>query len=1101
MIIEEIEKLKEWLTNSLAPICEADPGALAKYVVALVKKDKPRDELKDCCLGQLEVFLQTNTENFVESLFEVLDSKSYIPIATETTPTQDEISPTDPDHVATPEITGRAELPDSGLPTSEHQVSSTSKSEIVRQDEELKEAFPIGEKRRRSRSRSRSLSPRGSQSRERKFDERRLGYSRAYQPRRRSTSPRGPQNRGPRPRSPYRRRSPYRPIRRSSRSPLPRGRGRGRSRSRSWSRSPRRSPRLSRSRSRSPGGRFKSRSRSPGGRFRSRSPRRARSPRGRSPLRHSVSPRFRSRSPRVRSPGRSLSASPRRSRSVSPLRKVRRQSADSRGPTPTQENGLLDSAAGPPDPQSSISVVSHGTARYGEPLAKGLTRCRDYDEKGFCVRGDLCPFDHGSDPVIVESVAQYPPPGPPPMMGGPPPPPGHINVGLPPPGFFTNRPPVPHIHVRPDFYQEPYNPEAPAISRPVPPPYWPGAPDVIPPFMKNMPPPPIQRTDEQQRLPVHARLGNRELINLTVKREVKEEEEEEEVPSSSTRTVIAPKEEPLQIVSSAQPHPPGITAPPLALPAPGVMQSHAGFTQQNRFHPYQRFPGPRKPFDFNRVGGYRRPDQTNCTLEVRKIPKEFNNIAKLNEHFARFGTLTNIQVMFEGDPEAALVSYSNNVEALACYKCSEPVFNNRFIKVFWHQKKDNSSQEQSPVSTTSVSSGSGEEPVGEMKRHVVIPPPSKMSLNNNLTKKSTPDPAAHGAETDTKLENDAVYTSSVGTVAKQTPYVPAALKAKPVASQGFVSPTAVGAANFVSRMEKVKQIEAMKTEAALKKLELAKHKQDLLEKQIEQQKKLITALEKKDLTDANKKTIMETLKTLTNSIDKLRVELGGTLALVKSPEQAKREILDVELELMTKSSSGEDTAQLKRKLEELTQVANSMGLIGRGRGRGAVARGRATKWVASGVSSVPSVGLPGRGRGRGLFGRGAVAVRTLDRRPKVLEVTGWETEEKQELTTHLNSLRSVEKVEVGEESTCAIVTFKTRRDAEMGILHGSKFKNKTLKMVWHIPKPDFSRSISSTSADTDDQEEIDEEALLGGGDDDEDEDSNEDRAWRHRTSP
>lgn len=40
--------------------CEADPGALAKYVVALVKKDKPRDELKGCCLGQLEVFLQTS---------------------------------------------------------------------------------------------------------------------------------------------------------------------------------------------------------------------------------------------------------------------------------------------------------------------------------------------------------------------------------------------------------------------------------------------------------------------------------------------------------------------------------------------------------------------------------------------------------------------------------------------------------------------------------------------------------------------------------------------------------------------------------------------------------------------------------------------------------------------------------------------------------------------------------------------------------------------------------------------------------------------------------------------------------------------------------
>ena len=37
--------------------CDADPAALAKYVVALVKKDKPMEELKDICIDQLEVFL------------------------------------------------------------------------------------------------------------------------------------------------------------------------------------------------------------------------------------------------------------------------------------------------------------------------------------------------------------------------------------------------------------------------------------------------------------------------------------------------------------------------------------------------------------------------------------------------------------------------------------------------------------------------------------------------------------------------------------------------------------------------------------------------------------------------------------------------------------------------------------------------------------------------------------------------------------------------------------------------------------------------------------------------------------------------------------
>lgn len=71
-----------------------------------------------------------------------------------------------------------------------------------------------------------------------------------------------------------------------------------------------------------------------------------------------------------------------------------------------------------------------------------------------------------------------------------------------------------------DFRQEPYNPEAPGIVRPNMPPYWPGGPEGMPPFLRGPPPPLPTRTIEQQRLPVHARLGNRDLINLTVKKDV-----------------------------------------------------------------------------------------------------------------------------------------------------------------------------------------------------------------------------------------------------------------------------------------------------------------------------------------------------------------------------------------------------------------------------------------------------------------------------------------------------------------------------------------------------------------------------------------------------
>ena len=38
--------------------CDADPQALAKYVIALIKKEKSAEELKPLCLSQLDVFLQ-----------------------------------------------------------------------------------------------------------------------------------------------------------------------------------------------------------------------------------------------------------------------------------------------------------------------------------------------------------------------------------------------------------------------------------------------------------------------------------------------------------------------------------------------------------------------------------------------------------------------------------------------------------------------------------------------------------------------------------------------------------------------------------------------------------------------------------------------------------------------------------------------------------------------------------------------------------------------------------------------------------------------------------------------------------------------------------
>jgi RNA-binding protein 26 len=92
-------------------------------------------------------------------------------------------------------------------------------------------------------------------------------------------------------------------------------------------------------------------------------------------------------------------------------------------------------------------------------------------------------------------------------------------------------------------------------------------------------------------------------------------------------------------------------------------------------------------FDHSRLGFKPVRNYANCALEVKKIPREQNTILALNSHFQNFGKIINIQINFEGDLEAALVTFSSPTEAQAAYRSTEAVLNNRFIRVFWHNKE------------------------------------------------------------------------------------------------------------------------------------------------------------------------------------------------------------------------------------------------------------------------------------------------------------------------------------------------------------------------------------------------------------------------------
>lgn len=491
------------------------------------------------------------------------------------------------------------------------------------------------------------------------------------------------------------------------------------------------------------------------------------------------------------------------------------------------------------------------------------------------------------------------------------------------------------------------------------------------------------------------------------------------------------------------------------------------------------------------------------------------------EYFGKFGTLTNVQVSFEGDPEAALICFANNTQAFAAYRSSEPVFNNRFIKVFWHKPKDKKEQGDDSNTTTSDATSTTPTPPPpkqkderNVKLRVEIPPAHKLSLNNTI-------PKQYDAS---KPEKSIVYTPSLGVITK-TVYNP---KVSPAAKPKLTSPTSIGSAQFVSKIEAIKKAEDLKKEAAKKKAEIQKQKQELLQKQIEQQKKLIEKLEKnKMLSATDKDKIKETLKILTGSIERLTKEVVPViqkstppvtpeLPVITSPEQAKKEILDTELELFNKQQSGEDTIILRKKLNELTKQATAMGLIGRGRGRGAIRGGRGRGFIPNRGAMTWVAGGAARGTSPFSLGRGASQFpavnnsRSLDNRPKQFEVTGFKAEQKDQLETHFKQYGMVERIDFDDVDNSAIVSFKTRQDAEHAVLRGAKLQDSVLTMKWHTGvKINIRLNVSSDDSftgehhDTTDEgtEEIDEEALLADEEDllrveDEEEEDEESRSWR-----
>lgn len=356
----------------------------------------------------------------------------------------------------------------------------------------------------------------------------------------------------------------------------------------------------------------------------------------------------------------------------------------------------------------------------------------------------------------------------------------------------------------------------------------------------------------------------------------------------------------------------------------------------------------------------RRPafDPTNCCLEVKKIPRGLNNISVLNNHFSKFGKIVNLQVSFGGDPEGALVTFSSHSEAQAAYRSTEAVLNNRFIKVFWHNKEQQQQGENQPPTSAGSKSlsvkdrlggiiGGGQRVLGQSQMGGA--PPGATVLDEAAMKEAT-----EAKEKEREKAVAAIKRSQEILAAKE------ALK---------------------------KKQEEQKREATKLQVDLQRRKQELLDKQLQQQRVLIERLEKNKSTmkAEERAAVMQTVRTLQETIEKLKRDLqqqppasapttkksassvvGGqvqhqaataaaAVPTAKSVEEARKAVLDTEIELYQKQMEGSDTTELQHRLQELNTLIHQahrgqpssrraiasarMGLRGRGsRGAGASSR-------------------------------------------------------------------------------------------------------------------------------------------------------------------
>lgn len=83
-------------------------------------------------------------------------------------------------------------------------------------------------------------------------------------------------------------------------------------------------------------------------------------------------------------------------------------------------------------------------------------------------------------------------------------------------------------------------------------------------------------------------------------------------------------------------------------------------------------------------------DKSNTTIVVERIPEEYCKEGHVRDFFSQFGNIQ--EITMHPYKHLAVIKYETWEEAEAAYHSPKVIFENRFVKVFWHKESDESSK-------------------------------------------------------------------------------------------------------------------------------------------------------------------------------------------------------------------------------------------------------------------------------------------------------------------------------------------------------------------------------------------------------------------------